>query len=248
MSDTDTFAGDTLRKSAVARYLQLAGLFRRRIESGEWAVGSQIPTVEVLAKQFGVATMTIRQALNILEEEHLIERHRAKGTFVMAQPQKNLWCKVHTDWTGMLIARDGAVIEILSDESGTPLPPWDGESGIPATSYRHLRRRHLRAKVPFLLADVFVAEDIVPLIPESAYSTMTAMRLVADLPGHRISAAYQTLTIGSADLETATYLEIPLGDAVAKVQRIAVDENGKVILLANGLYRGDSVRLEMKLR
>ncbi|MCO5159530.1 MAG: GntR family transcriptional regulator [Mesorhizobium sp.] len=248
MSDTDTFANDALRKSAVARYLQLAGLFRRRIESGEWAVGSQIPTVEVLAKQFGVATMTIRQALNILEEERLIERHRAKGTFVLAQPKKNLWCRVHTDWTGLLIARDGATIEILLDESGVQLPPWDGESGIPARCYRHLRRRHLRAKSPFLLADVFVAEDIVPLIPESAYSTMTAMRLVADLPGHKISAAYQTLTIGAADLETANYLEIPLGDAVAKVQRIAIDEDGKVILMANGLYRGDSVRLEMKLR
>ena len=89
--EVDTAAADTLRKSAVARYLQLASLFRRRIEAGEWKVGSQIPTVEVLSKQFGVATMTIRQALNILEEEQLIERFRAKGTFVRAQPKRNLW-------------------------------------------------------------------------------------------------------------------------------------------------------------
>lgn len=248
MSDVETAAADTLRKSAVARYLQLASLFRRRIETGEWKVGGQIPTVEVLSKQFGVATMTIRQALNILEDENLIERFRAKGTFVRTQPKRNLWCKVHTDFTGLLIARDGAEIEILSDTRNVPLPPYDGDAGIPARSYRHLRRRHRRDDVPFLLADVYIDEDIVPLIPEASYSTMTAMRLVSDLPGQKIVDARQTLTITAADPETANMLGVPLGDAVANVQRVAVNEDGKLILMANGLYRGDMVRLEMKLR
>jgi GntR family transcriptional regulator len=31
------------------------------------------------------------------------------------------------------------------------------------------------------------------------------------------------------------------------VQRLAVDENGKLLLVANGLYRGDMVRIDMKL-
>ena len=36
---------EALRKSSVARYLQLSSLFRRRIETGEWPVDSKIPTV-----------------------------------------------------------------------------------------------------------------------------------------------------------------------------------------------------------
>src|SRR5215470_334542 len=71
-----------LNQSAVSRYLQLATLFRRRVEIGEWAVGARIPTVDELAGEFGVARLTIRQALGQLEHDGIIQRFRAKGTFV----------------------------------------------------------------------------------------------------------------------------------------------------------------------
>ncbi len=245
---TDTATSQALRKSSVARYLQLASLFRRRIETGEWPVGSQIPTVENLAQECGVATMTIRQALNILETDGLIERFRAKGTFVRIQPKKDLWCEVQTDWSGLLIARQDATIEILHQQRNVSLPAFEGVTGSVAGVYRHLKRRHSRGGAAFLLADVYVNEDVSQLIPEQAYTTMTAMRLVSDLPNHKIDKAWQQLTIGSADLETSTLLNMPLGEPVAKVQRVAVDEHGEVVLVANGIYRGDTVRIDMKLR
>jgi GntR family transcriptional regulator len=66
-------------------------------------VGQQIPTIEELAAECGVARATIRQALDILEDEQLIARFRAKGTFVNARPQAQIWCEVATDWSGLLI-------------------------------------------------------------------------------------------------------------------------------------------------
>src|SRR3546814_18407821 len=54
-------------RSAISRYIQLATLFRRRIESGQWPLGSQIPTVDRLADECGVARATIRQALDLLQ-------------------------------------------------------------------------------------------------------------------------------------------------------------------------------------
>ena len=62
-----------LQKSNVSRYIQLASMFRQRIQVGTWAIGAKIPTVNELSKECGVATMTIRQALDILEGEGLIE-------------------------------------------------------------------------------------------------------------------------------------------------------------------------------
>lgn len=240
---------ETLRKSAVARYLQLASLFRRRIETGEWPLGQQVPTIGALAAQFGVAGMTIRQAMDILEKEGLIERHRAKGTFVKEVPKRNLWCEVQTDWSGLLIARQNAHIEILSDERDVKLPAIDTEGGgAPAPAYRHLLRRHSRDGTAFLLANVYVDERLCAQIAEGDYTTKTAMRLVADVPGITISDAMQILTIESADPETSNLLNIPLGEAVAQVKRIAIDQNGCLVLVANGIYRGDMVRIEMKLR
>lgn len=235
-------------KSNVARYIQLASLFRQRIESGEWDVGARIPTVKELAVQCGVATMTIRQSLDIIENEGLIARYRAKGTFVLERPRRDLWCEVKTDWSGLLIARDDANIEILGDERQVALPKGDDYIGRPAPAYRHLRRRHSRDSSAFLLADIYVDERICPLIPEEAYTTVTAMRLVSELPGQTVTDANQIVTIGSADLDTSSELNIPIGAPIAKVRRMAVNQHGDVILMANGIYRGDMMRIEVKLR
>jgi GntR family transcriptional regulator len=105
-------------RTGIARYIQLASLFRLRIESGLWVSGQQIPTVDDLSAECGVARATIRQALGILEDEHLIERHRAKGTFVLERPRDQIWCEVATDWSGLLMSRRDAVDQRSSPTSG----------------------------------------------------------------------------------------------------------------------------------
>ncbi len=235
-------------RSAVSRYIQLATLFRRRIESGLWPLGSQIPTVEDLAAECGVARATIRQALDILEQEHLIERYRAKGTFVRRRPQEELWCTVATDWTGLLRPSLSARIEILSDEPDVPLERVAYQIGELAPAYRHLHRRHWRHDAPFLLTDVYIDERLRDRLTDEDLRTKTALQLVADIDGLEIAEARQTLTIGTADMETAESLSMPLNAPVAFVHRRAVDSTGVAVLIAEGIYRGDVVRFDIKLR
>lgn len=235
-------------RSAVARYLQLAGLFRRRIASGQWAIGQQIPTVEELVAECGVARATIRQALDLIEAEGLIERHRAKGTFVMARPQEQLWCEVATDWSGLLMSRDGAVIEVLDDRRGVQPSHIPHPIGEPAPSYRHLRRLHSRHGAPFLITELFIDESLSSRISDKALVTKTALRLLADIPGLQIKDARQTLTIGTADMETAERLKLPLNAPIACVHRSVSDQSGRLVFTGEGIYRGDVVRIDMKLR
>src|SRR3546814_13956645 len=99
--------------------MRLATLFRRRIEAGQWPLGSQIPTVDRLADECGVARATIRQALDLLQGEGLIERHRGKGTFVRRHPTEALWCAVATDWSGLLRPSHAARLEPLDANAET---------------------------------------------------------------------------------------------------------------------------------
>jgi GntR family transcriptional regulator len=237
-----------LSRSAVARYIQLATLFRHRIEQGVWKVGQQIPTVDELAAECGVARATIRQAFDQLEREGLIERFRAKGTFVRQTPRERLWCEVETDWSGLLRSREGAEIEILADEPGRDGAGIPDSIGKPAKRYRHLRRRHWRNGQPFLLADVYLDERLSPKVTDADLRGKTALKLVAGIPGVRISDARQVLTIGAADVETAAALHLPLNAPVAHVRRAAVDSRGTLVLVADGIYRGDVVRLDVKLK
>jgi GntR family transcriptional regulator len=240
--------GADFTRSAVSRYIQLATLFRRRIQSGTWQVGKQVPTVNELSQECGVAPATIRQAIGLLEEEGLIKRQRAKGTFVLRRPEDALWCEVKTDWMGLLRSRDDAVIELLSNTVGPPPQFVPHPIGELAPTYRHLRRRHWRNDQPFLLADVYIDERCCKKIPEAEFTTKTAMRLVVGIPDVNIVDARQTLTLGSADIETAEYLKLPLNAPIAHVNRSAADDRGRLIFIAHGHYRGDVVRLDLKLK
>lgn len=248
MSSIRARSGVDFSRSAVSRYIQLASLFRRHIQSGEWKIGEQIPTVEELAAECGVARATIRQALDILEGDGLIERYRAKGTFVKQRQQEQLWCEVATDWSGLLMSREGAVIELLADERGKQPPQVPHPIGELAPSYRRLRRRHSRHGSPFLLADLYVDERLSGRIPKKDLESKTGMRLVADIPALEIKDARQTLTIATADIETAEHLSIPLNAPIACVHRSVVDRAGCLVFVAEGLYRGDQVRIDMKLK
>ena len=42
-------------QGGISRYSQLGTLFRRKVETGEWPLGEQIPTVDRLAEEYGVA-------------------------------------------------------------------------------------------------------------------------------------------------------------------------------------------------
>ena len=244
-------AANTLMKNGaggVPRYTQLATLFRRHIATGHWKVGDQIPTVEGLAEEYGVARATVRHALSILEAENLIERFRAKGTFVTQQPQEQLWCEVETDWSGLLRPREAAVIELISEETGKQPPPLMHDSGKRTESYRHFRRKHSRNNQPFLLASVYIDEQLSHHISHDALADKTALSLLVEIEGLQISDVHQTMTLGQADMITAEQLEIPLNASVAYVQRSVSDDKGRLILVSDGVYRGDIVRVDMKLK
>src|SRR5690349_2961316 len=64
-------------------YLQIAGAIKELLRTGQIAAGTAMPPERVLAQQFGVSRMTMRQANDILERQGLIERHAGRGTLAV---------------------------------------------------------------------------------------------------------------------------------------------------------------------
>ena len=236
-------------RSAISRYLQLATLFRRRIETGEWPVGSQIPTVDELAEECGVARATIRQAVDVLAVERLVERFRAKGTFVTRSPQEEIWCAIPTDWSGLLRpSSDDARIEVLSGPVTKIALPTTYRLGKEAAHYDHVRRRHWRGERPFLITNLYIANTIRKQISKRDLLQKTALKIASDVLGTEIGGAQHTITIGAADVMTAELLSIPVNAPVAHVRRHILAKDGTLVLFSDGIYRGDVVRIDVKLR
>ena len=105
-----------ISRSRVARYLQLAELFRNRVNSGEWPVNGRIPNVEDLARECGVARGTIREAIGVLVDEGIIETFRAKGTFVRKSPQASRTHHLETDWRSIIETHEGVEIRVLEQK------------------------------------------------------------------------------------------------------------------------------------
>ncbi|MFA5206338.1 MAG: GntR family transcriptional regulator [Lentisphaeria bacterium] len=59
---------------------------RRRIVTGEYAPGAQIPLRQSLLKTYGASMCTVQRAVNHLLEEGFLEGHGSKGMFVPACP------------------------------------------------------------------------------------------------------------------------------------------------------------------
>src|SRR5438445_1561693 len=72
------------KRIRVPRYHRIAETLSERIRRGELAPGARLDNQRQLAKSFGVTLMTLRQALELLEREHLITRRHGLGTFVAA--------------------------------------------------------------------------------------------------------------------------------------------------------------------
>ena len=69
-------------------YQNLAATFRARVVSGEWRIGQAIPSEASLAKEFGVALGTIRQAIAEANRKAAAERAKQKAAATAAAKEK----------------------------------------------------------------------------------------------------------------------------------------------------------------
>ncbi|WP_019545515.1 FadR/GntR family transcriptional regulator [Streptomyces sulphureus] len=63
---------------------QVINTLRQQISSGEWPVGSRIPTEPELVAELGVARNTVREAVRALAHNGLLDIRQGSGTYVVA--------------------------------------------------------------------------------------------------------------------------------------------------------------------
>jgi DNA-binding LacI/PurR family transcriptional regulator len=67
------------------KHREVESCLRDEILAGVWQEGERIPAEHELSRRFGVAYMTVRQAVGNLVAERLLQRIPGKGTFVLPQ-------------------------------------------------------------------------------------------------------------------------------------------------------------------
>jgi GntR family transcriptional regulator len=238
---------ELISDSHVPKYAQIADIFRQRITRGVWPQGVRMPANEMLANEFGVSRVTIRQAVDLLARDGIIEARQGRGTFVTRTPKQDRWLKVETTLTDLAEMYRDTSPEIINISETRTDAPLLAEDGKPAAHYVFMRRVHSRDKRPYCVISIYLDETIFRKSPKR-FRRETVIPILKDLRDPAITSARQTLTIGIADLEVAKLLQVPLNSPVAEVRRVFSTADRTVIYLAEVTYRGDFIRIDMDLK
>ncbi|MFM8767959.1 MAG: GntR family transcriptional regulator [Rubrivivax sp.] len=237
---------DTFSHSPLPRYAQLADLLRQRIARGVWKEGDLLPSLDALVAEFGVARVTVRQAIERLARENLVSPQRGRGTFVTAQAGPDRWLRLETNLRDLadVYREDKPKLTLIEDTAA--MPALRERDGLPAPGYRFLRRVHSRQDVAYCVISIHLDERVFRLAPQR-FLHETVIPVLLELPQVQIARAWQTLSIATADLEVAQLLEQPLNAPVAEVRRVVTAPDGTVLYLGEITYRGDYIHFEMDL-
>jgi GntR family transcriptional regulator len=236
-----------LKRNSIPLYVELADLLRSRIARGNWPPGHKLPTLEELVAEFGVARVTVRQAMDVLSAEGRITRQQGRGTFVVDAPGDGRWLRMETSLDALANVYSGTKPRLLTFLDTIAVPPLTERDGVAAPRYRFMRRVHSRNDVPYALINIYLDARIFARAPKR-FRNETVIPILQSMPGVEIAKARQTLTIASADVETAELLAVPVNSPVAEVRRVFNNTDGTVIYLAEVTYRGDFIHLEMDLK
>jgi GntR family transcriptional regulator len=232
----------------IPRYVQLAELFRQRVDKGEWPPGRRLPSIDELMAQFDVARVTVRQAIALLADEGLLSPERGRGTFVTAKAGARRQLRVETTLGDLVEMYRGDRPEHSTlEESVTSPPAIKAGDGTPAPKYFHMRRVHSRDGERYCVIAIYIDHRVYRRAP-GRFRRELVLPVLTSLPGLKITSGRQTLTISKADVETSRLLGVALNTPMAEVRRILCDEHGTIIYLADVSYRGDYIHLEMDLK
>jgi GntR family transcriptional regulator len=233
-------------RSPVPLYIQVAEALRHRINNGHWRPGQQISTLDVLEQEFEVARITVRQAVDLLQNDGLLRSEQGRGTFVAEKLPDTRWLRLETSWDALITSIRDNIIERIPVDNPPLYPELGDGDGVLAPEYVFLRSMQLKASVPYSVVNVHLERSLHDRDPE-AFRTRTALPVLDMLNRANIGRAHQSLVIGSADLTTARLLQVPLGTPTAESRCVVVGHDDVAMYVAEIIYRNDCVKLHIDL-
>jgi GntR family transcriptional regulator len=233
-------------RSRVSLYIQVASVMRRRIETKQWLPGQKISTLVELEREFEVARVTIRQAIDILRQEGLLHSQQGRGTFVAEKPVSRYWFKLATSWDLLVESIKDNVPKRIKVDNPPARPELREGEGTLAAKYVFMRSVQYKEGEPYGVVSVHLADEIYRRAPDE-FRQHPALSVLAGMKGVNIHDAHQTVVIGSADPVTADHLRIALGAPIAECRCWVIDERGIAIYVADIIYRSDAIKLHIDL-
>lgn len=218
-------------------YIQIHDDIKRKIEENIWKVGDRIPSERELSLHFGVSRMTLRQAIQNLSDEGILERKVGSGTYVANRKVQEKMTGT-TSFTEIMLSQGRQPSSKVTSYFVTSPSSSEIEKLALSENQLVLRMERIRyadgipicfelASIPETLINQFTKESI----------TNSFYRILED-EGFKIKGANQTISATEASEKIAEFLNIKRGDAVLRLRQVSFFDDGRPFEYVRTQYVG----------
>ncbi|MCR2824965.1 GntR family transcriptional regulator [Microbacterium sp. zg.Y909] len=227
-----------------------ADLVRRHLMSvidAGLPVHEKLPTERELADEFEISRLTVRRALDQLENEGWVYRVQGAGTFVSERTIIKSFelTSFSEDMRSRGMVPGSLPVSVAIVPAGQRISY--ALNLTPSDSVAHIRRVRTADDAPMCLENAWLPEPIVPGIV-GALGESSLYELLEQRYNVQIERADQIIRATVLDPDVAALLNVPAFSPAFLVSRTSYDVRGRAIEYAESLYRGDRYSYELTVQ
>ena len=234
--------------SPVPLYAQIKDILRARILDGSYQPHQQMPSESEMMASFNVSRITVRQALNDLQNEGLIFRIHGKGTFVSKPKAFQDLGRLQGFGEAMRQMGYETFARVLSIKSVLPSPQVAERLQLPKRArVTELQRVRFLNREPISLDVTYVPLAIGNRLAKEDLAARDIFVILENDYG--LALGHAELQIGSqlADETLATQLKVEEGSPVLFIERTTHTADGMPIDYEHLYYRGDAFQYKVRV-
>src|SRR5690242_10097449 len=241
-------------------YKQIADHLRQAIARGRLQEGEQLPSETQLMEHYGVARMTVRNALRILLDEGLTTAEHGRGVYVRARPPVR---RLASDRFAQRHRKEGKAAFIAESEQAEATPLVDriqvSEGRPPADVADRLElaedaptvirsRRYSMDGRPVETAVSYIPADLArgtPIVDPNPGPGGIYARL--EESGHTLARFTEEVSARMPTPDEARVLSLAPGVPVFRLVRTAYDTDGRAVEVCDTIMAADAYLLTYEL-
>ena len=220
-------------------YIQIHDAIKEKIESNFWEIGDRLPSERELSVQFGVSRMTLRQAIQTLADEGILERKIGSGTYVASRKVQEKMTGT-TSFTEIMLSQgrepsSRAVSYVITSPSSSEM---DKLKLTKDDTILRMERIRLADGIPICFEVASIPEKLIHQFSKSEI-TSSLYRTLEEKGRRKIGGANQTISAMLASEKIADYLDIKKGDAILRMRQVSFLEDGHPFEYVRSQYVGN---------
>ncbi len=227
------------RRDEAPLYRGLSDYLKNEILHGRFAIGTQIPTELELCSRHRVSRTTVRQAIQHLVAEGLLDRQQGRGTFVVARP--------NTAGEGLFKSKPEAAFQFKYVSDGWSVASYELAStfGLSLdTEIYSLTRLRLQSELPIAVTRYYTPAPVLreqpPTKKELSSAPFDQILLKRGIRLVQTNILAEPTFLSEAN---AALLGVEAGKLSLSTQRVSFDQNRRAIRLSRTDVRSDRAQL-----